>query len=264
MDLGLREKVALVLAASKGLGRASAYALAAEGAYITIGARNQQMLEETAQHIRQETESHVLAVPTDVRKAEDLEAIVAATLQTYGRLDILVNNAGGPPPGQFEQFDDTAWQSAFEINFLSAVHAIRLVLPHMRQVGGGRIINIVSSSVKEPIDGLILSNAIRPGVVGLAKTLSRELAADNITINNVCPGRILTDRIRTGQAYQRLQAQGKSEDEIARELAQDIPMKRIGKPEELGALVAFLASEQAAYITGTTIQVDGGLVKSLL
>ncbi len=264
MDLGLREKVAIVMAASKGLGRACAVALAAEGAQVTIGARDAQVLEKTAQEIQQTTRSRVLAVPTDVTKAEDVEAIVAATVREFGRIDILVNNAGGPPAGNFESFGDAHWQTAFELNLLSTVRLVRLVLPHMRTTGNGRIITIVSTSVKQPIDGLLLSNAIRSGVVGLAKTLSVELAPDNITVNNVCPGRILTDRLR--QIYhinERLQ-QGVSEEAVLKEMSQDIPLGRVGKPEEVGAFVAFLASQQAAYITGTTIQVDGGLVRSLL
>lgn len=264
MDLGLQDKVAIVMAASKGLGRACASALAAEGARITIGARGAQALEKTAQEIQKTTRSRVLAVPTDVTKAENMEAIVATTVHEFGRIDILVNNAGGPPSGNFESFGDDQWLAAFELNLLSTVRLVRLVLPHMRKTGSGRIINIVSTSVKQPIDGLLLSNAIRSGVVGLSKTLSVELAPDNITVNNVCPGRILTDRLR--QIYhsnERVQ-QGVSEEAVLKEMAKDVPMGRVGKPEELGALVAFLASRQAAYITGTTIQVDGGLVRSLL
>ena len=264
MDLGLKGKVALVLAASKGLGRASAAALAAEGARVTIGARNRQELAKTAQEIEQDSGSQVLAVPTDVTRAEDVAAIVAATVNTFGRIDILVNNAGGPPFGPFEAFNDVQWQAAFELNLLSAVRLIRQVLPHMRQERGGRIINIVSTSVKQPIDGLILSNTIRLGVVGLAKTLSIELGPDNITVNNVCPGRILTDRLRQGANVQAKIAQGISEAEALSDLAKDIPLGRLGKPEEVESLVAFLASQQAAYITGTTIQVDGGLVRAVL
>jgi len=259
MDLGLHDKVAIVMAASKGLGRACATALAAEGARVTIGARGAQVLEKTAQEIQQATRSRVLAVPTDVTKAEDTETIVTATVREFGRIDILVNNAGGPPGGKFESFGDAQWQAAFELNLLSTVHMVRLVLPHMRKTGSGRIITIVSTSVKQPIDGLLLSNAIRSGVVGLAKTLSVELAPDNITVNNVCPGRILTDRLR--QIYHI--NEGVSEEAVLKEMSQDVPLGRVGKPEELGAFVAFLASQQAAYITGTTIQVDGGLVRSL-
>ncbi len=264
MDLGLKGKVAIVLAASKGLGRASAAALAAEGVSVAIGARNERTLKETAEHIRQESGSRVLTIPTDVTKPEDLNAIVDATVREFGQVDILVNNAGGPPPGIFESFDDTQWQAAFELNLLSVVRLIRLVLPQMRQQGSGRIINIVSTSVKQPIDGLLLSNSIRPGVIGLAKSLSIELASDKITINNVCPGRILTDRIRQVYQLDEKKRQGIDEEEALKEAVQGIPMARLGKPEELGALVAFLASEQAAYITGTTIQVDGGVTRSLL
>jgi 3-oxoacyl-[acyl-carrier protein] reductase len=264
MDLGLQDKVAVVMAASKGLGRACATALAAEGARVTIGARGAQSLVKTAQAIQKATRSRVLAVPTDVTKAEDGEAIVAATVREFGRIDILVNNAGGPPAGNFESFGDAQWQAAFELNLLSTVRLVRLVLPHMRKTGSGRIITIVSTSVKQPIDGLLLSNAIRSGVVGMAKTLSVELAPDNITVNNVCPGRILTDRLRQLYHINERVQQGLSEEAVLKEMAQDVPMGRVGKPEELGALVAFLTSQQAAYITGTTIQVDGGLVRSLL
>jgi 3-oxoacyl-[acyl-carrier protein] reductase len=264
MELGLQDKVAIVMAASKGLGRACATALAAEGARVTIGARSTQALDATAQEIQKATRSRVLAIPTDVTKAEDVEAIVAATVGEFGRIDILINNAGGPPAGNFASFGDAQWQAAFELNLLSTVRLVRLVLPHMRKTGSGRIITIVSTSVKQPIDGLLLSNAIRSGVVGLAKTLSVELAPDNITVNNVCPGRILTDRLRQIYHINERVQQGVSEEAVLKEMAQDVPMGRVGMPEELGALVAFLASQQAAYITGTTIQVDGGLVRSLL
>ena len=263
MDLGLKGKVALVLAASKGLGRASAAALAAEGAQVVIGSRNQQALEKTARELQEASGSRVIAVPADVTKAEDIAAIVAATVQEFGGIDILVNNAGGPPFGGFEMFDDTHWQAAFEQNLLSVVRCIRLVLPHMRKRQSGRIINIVSISVKQPIDGLLLSNAIRAGVIGLAKTLSIELAADNITVNNVCPGRILTDRLRQTLEIQEKIARGMEEAEALKDLAKDIPLGRFGNPEELGAFVAFLASHQAGYMTGTTVQIDGGLVRAL-
>ncbi len=264
MDLGLKGKVAIVLAASKGLGRASAAALAAEGAHVVIGARNEQALCEAAEQMRHGSGSRVLAVPTDVTKPEQLSAIVDAAVREFGRVDILVNNAGGPPPGTFETFNDAQWEAAFELTLLSVVRLIRLVLPHMRKQGSGRIINIVSTSVKQPIDNLLLSNAIRPGVIGLAKSLSIELAPENITINNVCPGRILTDRIRQVYQLDEKKQRGISEEEALKDATREIPMGRIGQPEELGALVAFLASAQAAYITGTTIQVDGGVTRSLL
>lgn len=264
MDLGLKGKIALVTAASKGLGYACAAALATEGTLVTINSRSKETVELAAQKIERETGGRVLAVVADVAREEEIEALVAATVQKFGPIDILVNNAGGPPAGRFEALSDAQWQSAFEVNLLSAVRLIRFVLPYMRQRGGGRIINIVSTSVKEPIAGLLLSNAVRPGVVGLAKTLSVELAPANITVNNVCPGRFLTDRIRQGHMVREKITQGMSEPEALNSLAKDIPMGRIGNPEELGALVAFLASAQAGYITGTTLQIDGGLTRSLL
>lgn len=263
MDLGLKGKVALVMASSKGIGRACAMALAMEGASLTIGSRNKDSLEKTAQDIRNASDMRVLAVPADVTREEDLVAIVDATLKEYGRLDILINNAGGPPVGSFSQFDDRQWMAAFELTLLSAVRLFRLTIPHLRSSGDGRIINIVSTSVKQPIDNLLLSNAIRPGVIGLAKSLSMELAPDGITINNVCPGRILTDRLRNSSSMQQKLEQGMSEQEILADMARDIPMGRLGKPEDLASLVVFLASQQAGYITGTTTQVDGGLVRSL-
>jgi 3-oxoacyl-[acyl-carrier protein] reductase len=264
MDLGLLGKVALVTAASKGLGRASAAALAAEGANVVIASRNRETLEQTAQEIRQGSKSIILAIPTDLRKPDEITSLVTRAVDEFGGIDILVNNTGAPPAGTFDVLSDEQWQAAFDLIFLSAVRLIRLVLPSMRQrQGGGRIIQIVSSSVKQPIEGLLLSNALRPGVVGLAKTLSIELAPYQITVNNVCPGRMLTDRLRQGSSVQARIARGLTEEEALSELARDIPLGRIGIPEELGALITFLASRQAGYITGTTIQIDGGLIQSI-
>lgn len=264
MDFGLAGKVALVTAASKGLGRASAVALAAEGATVVIASRNRETLEQTAQEIRQASGRTILAIPTDLRQSDEITSLVSRTVNEFGGIDILVNNTGAPPSGIFETLSDEQWQATFDLIFLSAVRLIRSVLPSMRErSGGGRIIQIVSSSVKQPIAGLLLSNALRPGVVGLAKTLSIELAPYRITVNNVCPGRMLTDRLRQGSGVQKRLAQGLTEEEAVSELAKDIPLGRIGNPEELGALVAFLASQQAGYITGTTIQIDGGLIQSL-
>jgi 3-oxoacyl-[acyl-carrier protein] reductase len=198
MNLGLHGKVALVTAASKGLGRAIALALAAEGALVMIAARHQESLLQTAQEIEEITRSTVLTCPADVGKREDLEALVSNTLKAYKGIDIIVHNTGGPPVGTFESVSEEQWQTTFETELLSAVRLIRLVLPSMRQRGGGCIIHIVSTSVKQPSEGLILANAIRPGVVGLAKPLAIDLAPEHITVNNVCPGRILTDRLRYG------------------------------------------------------------------
>jgi 3-oxoacyl-[acyl-carrier protein] reductase len=263
MDLELGGKVAMVAAASKGMGRASAMGLAREGARVSICARNSADLQNTAGEIERQTGAEVLAVPIDVSKAADIQTWVDRTVERFGGLDILVTNAGGPPLGVWDDFQsDDAWQKAFELNLMSTIRMIRSVLPSMRERGGGRILNIQSSSVKAPIPGLILSNTIRPGVVGLAKTLSRELADDNILVNTVAPGRIYTDRLRSG-IVARARKTGVSEEEEAKESAQDIPVKRFGAPEEFADMVVFLASARASYVTGSTIAVDGGLLQSL-
>ncbi|HEV3250722.1 MAG TPA: SDR family oxidoreductase [Puia sp.] len=260
MDLQLSGKTALVLAASKGLGRASAMALAAEGADVVIGARNKEQLDKTADEIRAASKVNVHAVTVDVRDTGGVENFVAIAAEKFGKIDILVNNAGGPPFGLFESFDDQAWQEAFELNLLSVVRFSRLVVPHMRKTGSGRIINITSLSVKTFLPGSVLSTSLRMGVVGVAKMLSNELGKDNITVNNIAPGFILTDRIKE-TLFKDAKA-GEDAEVLLAERVKDIPLKRIGKPEELGALVAFLASPLAAYITGTTIQIDGGAVKA--
>lgn len=263
MELGLKGKVAIVAASSKGLGRACALGLAAEGARVTMCARTEAELIAAANEVREKTKAEALAIPADVTKLADIQRAVAKTVEAFGGVDILVTNAGGPPPGVFDQMADAQWQAAFELNLLSTVRFIREVLPHMREKRWGRIINIQSSSVKQPIDGLILSNAIRPGVVGLAKTLSVELAGDNILINTVCPGVILTDRLRSFVAHQ-ARAAGKSFEEYLPTWVANVPLGRIGNPEEFANMVVFLASERASYITGVTVQVDGGLIRGIM
>ncbi len=262
MDLGISNKVAVVLAASKGLGRAAAEALAAEGARVIIGSRNQEELEKTAQEIRQKTGNQVVAIPVDVTDVVQVENFVSEAAAHFGQIDILVNNAGGPPFGPAESFTDTDWQAAFELNLLSTIRITRLVLPHLKKTGSGRIINIVSMSVKSVLESSVLSTSIRMGVVGMAKMLADEVGPDQITVNNVCPGLILTDRIRSSGIKKELSA-GLTEDEALAEKAKNIPLRRIGQPEELAALITFLASEKASYITGTTIQVDGGVTRSI-
>ncbi len=262
MDLGIKDKVAVVLAASKGLGRATAEALSAEGVKVIIASRNQPELEKTAQEISLKTGNQVIAIPVDVTVAAQVENFVVKAASHFGRIDILVNNAGGPPFGPVESFDEAAWQSAFELNLLSTVRLTRLVLPHLKKTGSGRIINIVSMSVKSVLESSVLSTGIRMGVVGFSKLLADEVGPDQITVNNVCPGLILTDRIRSSGIKKELAA-GLTEEQALAEKAKNIPLKRIGKPEELASLITFLASEKASYITGTTIQVDGGVTRSI-
>lgn len=257
MDLGLTGKAAIVGGASRGIGRAVAEGLAREGCRVAICARDASRLESTASDLRSLTGVDVIAVPCDMSNGADIRRFVAAAADHFGRIDIVVNNAGGPSPGTFESHADEAWQKALDQNFYSVVRTVREALPHLRQAGGGRIVNITSVTVKEPIPGLVLSTAARLGVIGLAKTLSRELGPDNITVNNVCPGLTLTDRMR--ELYGgRAQAEGRSLEDLLADEARRIPVGRLGQADDVAALVVFLASAQARQISGTTIQVDGG------
>jgi 3-oxoacyl-[acyl-carrier protein] reductase len=263
MDLGLKGKVAIVAASSKGIGRATAMGLAAEGARVTILARNEANLTKAAAEIRDVCQADVLAIPADVTSYDDIRRVVRSTVDRWKVVDILVNNAGGPPPGVFDEMDDAKWQSAFELNLLSTIRLIREVLPHMRKAGGGAIINLQSTSVKTPLDNMILSNSVRSGVIGLAKTLSKELAKDRIRVNNVLPGAILTDRLRNLLAGQ-AQKTGKPFEEVRRAREADIPLGHLGDPEDVANMIVFLASDRARYVTGATVQVDGGAVRSIL
>ncbi|MGD2039983.1 MAG: SDR family oxidoreductase [Anaerolineae bacterium] len=263
MDLGLKDRVALVAASSRGLGKACAHELAREGAKVAICARDGELLAATAGEIQTATGTEVLPVEADLTEPEQIEALVAATRQRFGGIDVLVTNNGGPPAGFFDDFDDGAWSRAHRLTLMPVVRLIRAVLPAMCAQRWGRIINITSVSVKQPIDNLLLSNVYRPGVTGLAKTLSTQVAADGVTINNVAPGYTRTDRVLE-LAEARAAKEGKSVDEALAETTASFPMQRMGEPAELAALVAFLASERASYITGTTIQVDGGYVQGLL
>jgi 3-oxoacyl-[acyl-carrier protein] reductase len=263
MELGLQNRVAIVAAASRGLGRACAFELAREGAAVVICARNQERLSATGKEIEATTGAEVLPLQVDLTDAEQIRDLADEALRCFGRVDVLVTNNGGPPAGYFDDMDDEAWLAAHQLTLLSAVRLIRAILPAMRARQWGRIINITSVSVKQPIDNLLLSNVYRPGVVGLAKTLSTQVAADGITINNVAPGYTRTDRVLE-LARARAADEGKTVDEVIAGTAASWPMKRMGEPEELAALVAFLASERAGYITGTTIAVDGGTVQGLM
>jgi 3-oxoacyl-[acyl-carrier protein] reductase len=263
MELGLTDRPALVAAAGQGIGRAVAEGLAREGARVALFARTEAEVAKAAREIHAATGAEVLPLVGDVTAATDIDRVVAAAAARLGGLRILVTNAGGPPFGSFDEMDDARWQAAFELNLLSVVRLVRAATPYLRAAQGGRIVNIQSSSIKQPIDGLILSNAVRAGVAGLAKTLAGELARDRITVNTVCVGRINTERLRALFA-QRARTRGVSVEQARAQEEAQIPLGRLGTPEEVAALVVFLCSEPARYITGATVQVDGGLVRSLL
>lgn len=261
MDLGLRGKVALVPASSQGLGKAVALAFAREGARLAICSRRLDAIEATAEEARR-LGAEVLALAADLTRAEDIANLVQRTVEHFGGVDILITNAGGPPAGRFDDFDDAAWQAGYELTLLSVIRLIRAALPSMRQRGGGVIITMTSSSIKQPISNLILSNVFRAGVAALAKTLADELAPDNIRVNNVVPGRIATERV--AQLDQANAARlGVDVETVSQSMLAQIPLRRYGEPEEFADAVVFLASERASYITGATLQVDGGMIRSL-
>ena len=253
MELNLKNRTVLVTAGSKGIGLATAHGFHACGAKVAICGRSQDKLDAAAAQM-----PGCIALTGDVSVSEDIDRVVDATTKEFGGIDILVNNAGGPPPGLFADLSDEDWEKAIELTLMSVVRATRLVLPHMRAQKWGRIINISSSGVKQPVPGLTLSNSIRMAVLGWAKTLANQVAADNVLVNTVCPG--FTDRVAQ-ILEQQSAASGKSIEEIAAALAAQIPMQRIGQPEEIANLAVFLGSDAASYITGTAIQVDGGSVQ---
>ena len=263
MDLGLEGKIAVVAGASKGLGRAVALGLAREGVSLAICARGEEQLSAAATAIAGETGATVWTRPTDVSSPEETRLFVQEAASHYGTIHILVNNAGGPPSATFLELTDDLWQQAVQLNLLSAVQLARAAVPHMQKGRWGRIINMTSVAVKQPIEGLMLSNAVRAGVVGFAKTLADELAADNILVNNVCPGYILTDRVRELSKVL-AEKSDESPESIIRMWEESIPLRRLGEVEEFAHLVVFLASERASYITGNSIQIDGGYYRGLL
>ncbi|HXD34819.1 MAG TPA: SDR family oxidoreductase [Pyrinomonadaceae bacterium] len=263
MDLGLKGKVALVAAASRGLGRAVAEELAAEGASLILCARHAEALNETRDQIAISTGAPVLAVVADVTLASDIGRIVAAGQAQFGTIDILVTNAGGPPAGRIESLNRDHWEAATRLTLFSAIELTRQVLPGMKARGWGRILNITSISVKQPVENLVLSNSLRAAVTGFARTLANEVAADGITVNNILPGYTRTERVEE-LANMMADKEGISPSDFTARWEKEIPMKRLGEPREFAALAAFLVSERASYITGTSIQVDGGWIRSLL
>ncbi len=262
MDLGLRNRVALVAASSQGLGLATAEAFAAEGCKVAMCARNQQALAAGAERIRKQHSGEVFAEAFDVTDAGAVARFVAAVAGKFGGVDICVTNAGGPPAKGFLAASLDEWQRALELNFLSTVYFAREVIPHMQRKHWGRIITITSITTKQPVADLVLSNAVRAAVVGLVKSLANEFGKDGILVNNVGPGFTATDRLKE-LAKARSAASGKSEQEIFDAWAADAPLQRLGDPRELAETIVWLASERASYITGQTVLVDGGMYKGL-
>ena len=263
MDLGLQGKIAVVAASSKGLGQAVAKGLAAEGALVTVNGRDAETVKATADQIRA-AGGDAIEIVGDMTNPADVDRLISETVSQRGGLDILVCNAGGPPSGNIAAFpDDQAWLDAVNLNLMSTIRLSRAAIPHLEQRGGGSITNIVSTSVKQPIPHLALSNTARTAVIGYSKTLATELAPKNIRVNNVCPGSTLTGRI-TYLAQTRAEKAGKTTEQVLEEDAKQIPMGRLGTTEEFANVVVFFASPAASYVTGVTVQVDGGNVKSLL
>jgi 3-oxoacyl-[acyl-carrier protein] reductase len=263
MDLGLGGKVALVAASSRGLGRAVAEELAAEGADLVLCARGESALRETAEAIRRAAGVRVVDVAADVAEPADVERVVGAAVRELGRVDILVTNAGGPPAGPFESHSADAWRDAVRGNLESVLNLTRAVLPGMKERGWGRIVNVTSIAVKQPVDNLILSNSVRAAVTGFARTLANEVAPFGITVNNVMPGYTRTQRV-DDLAERNAALRGTTPAAERAAWEQQIPMGRLGEPREFGAMVAFLASERASYTTGASIPVDGGWIRALL
>ena len=263
MDLGLKGRVAIVAAASTGLGRAAATELSKEGAKVAICARTVATLERTADDIRKETGGDVLAKALDVRNEEEVGHFVSDVEAHFGKIDICVTNSGGPPSKLFADTRTEEWRSAVDLLLMSTINFARETLPRMQKRGWGRFITITSYTVKQPVDGLLLSNSIRPAVTGLAKTLANEYGKYGITVNNVCPGYTATDRL--SELSEALAARNKvTIDDVVEGWKKQIPAGRLGKPEEFAAVVAFLASERASYVNGTSIAIDGGIVRGLL
>ena len=262
MDLGIQGKVALVAASSQGLGRAVAEELAAEGVHLVMNARNNETLERACDAIRETHGAEVLGVAGDVSKPVDVERIVNEGLERFGRIDILVTNSGGPPAGTFDNIGREAWDDATRILLTSVIDMTRLVLPGMKERGWGRILNITSIAAKQPVANLMLSNSLRAAVTGFSKTLAADVAEHGIAVNTILPGYTATERVEE-LAETLAKKEGVDPAEIRSRWEAEIPMRRLGKPREFAALAAFLVSERASYMTGSSVAVDGGWIKSL-
>jgi 3-oxoacyl-[acyl-carrier protein] reductase len=262
MDLGLKGKVAMVAGASRGLGYAVARGLAAEGVRVSMSSRDETKIRDAASRVAAETYSDVLPSAVDVKSGDSIQNWYERTIEKFGGVDLLFTNCGGPPAGTTLSFDDAAWQGAFELLVLSAVRMVRLAAPSMKQRGGGAIVVSTSSAVKEPVPNLALSNIVRSAVAAMSKTLSNELAADGIRVNHLLPGRIDTDRVRELDTI-RGKNTGASADQVREGYSKVIPLGRYGKAEEYANAAVFLFSDAARYITGASLQVDGGLIRSV-
>ena len=263
MDLGLKGKVALVAASSQGLGYATAHELAAEGASLIICSRTQASIDRAAESIRAETGADVLAVAADVSLTSDIEHLVTSGVDRFGKIDILFTNSGGPPAGPFESTTSESWDAATKVVLNSVVDLCRLVLPGMKERRWGRILNLTSIAAKQPVDNLMLSNSLRAAVTGFARTLANEVAPYGVTVNNILPGYTLTERLDELIDFLS-EKEGISADDVRGRWEAEIPMRRLGDPKEFAALAAFLVSERASYITGSSVAVDGGWIRSLM
>lgn len=264
MDLGLHGRVAIVCAASQGLGKAVALGLAREGAQVVVCSRNRRRITQAAREISADprVRASVLPVVADLTRAADVRMLVERTLKRFGRVDVLITNAGGPPVAAFMDLDDRTWERGVRLTLMSAVRCIRAVLPHMRRRRWGRIVNISSIAARQPIDDLVVSSTLRPGILGLTKVLANRHGHEGITVNNVTPGFILTSR-QEEISDARGKALGISRTQYLKRVAREIPARRLGTPDELAHAVVFLASERASYVNGATLSVDGGLAKGL-
>ncbi len=269
MDLGLKGRAAIITAASQGLGYAAAAGLAREGVHCVLCSRDEGRIRAAAESIAEAASGapggtpQIVGMTADVRQPEHLRQVVATAAERFGRIDIVVNNAGGPPVAQFASLEDNLWAEGYNLTLMSVVRLIREALPHMLRRRWGRVITITSVAAKQPINDLVISSTLRPGLLGLTKVLANRYGADGILVNAVAPGYILTARQEEILAS-RIQERGISREQYLEEAAREIPLRRLGRPEELADAVVFLASERAAYINGATLSVDGGLVRGIL